>query len=170
MQPWSSSSSCAGPFTGTGILRRFPTSHRRAQTPFQLLMLLSHGLSLTLCYHLAFRHGSIPGLGHCFFSVTGPDCRAQTRARPGGSCRLRTTSSCHQDCGYGAFSVVCLISTELAHLSSHGHPPHCVGIAQRRATPGHFPVPKTSTPGRDCSFGAVRSPRMLQYTPTSPPF
>lgn len=138
MQPWSSSSSCASLFTGTGILRRFPTSHRRAQTPFQLLMLLGHGLSLTLCYHLAFRHGSIPGLGHCFFSVTGPDCRAQTCARPGGSCRLCTTSSCHQDCGCGAFSVVCLISTAPAHLSSHGHPPHCVGIAQRRATPGHL--------------------------------
>lgn len=134
MQPWSSSSSCAS----SRHRDPAPLPHKSPQSTNSISATDAARPRVSLCCHLAFRHGSIPGLGHCFFSVTGPDCRAQTCARPGGSCRLCTTSSCDQDCGYGAFSLICLISTELAHLSSHGHPPHCVGIAQRRATPWHL--------------------------------
>lgn len=75
--------------------------------------------------HLAWSHCSTPGLGHGFFPQTRPDCHTQNCAHPEGSCRLCTRSRWDQDCGPGAFSLLCLISTDLAPLSSHEPPPHC---------------------------------------------
>lgn len=65
------------------------------------------------------------------------------------------------------------------HTSAQRSPLLTAGTAQgrrismapsRQALCRNFPAPQRSSPGRACSFGAVTSPQMLQYTPALAPF